>query len=547
MPQKLLDHPATPPHRTAEYAWSQPGWPIQFPGTPADGPEVYCYTDKYSYQHGEDVQVHALSTTKAFDLTVVKDGARPKVVLERKNVAGRYSETPKNCFQVGCGWPVLLSFPVDQQWETGFYLIIVRTWDAAGTVFEREHFFVVRPRPHERRPLVLILDTMTMNAYNDWGGANLYHGLPIGNVDPRKEVAAPVVSTQRPVARGMLRLPPGYPREADLSQKPPFWRVRFPCYEWARFHGYSKHYNDAFWATYERPFTVWAEQAGYALDMITAQDLDEDPQVLEGHQCAIFVGHNEYFTARSRGALDAFLEAGHNLARFGGNIYDGARMTLGNHGTTQARGSKPDGSAPGDTFSDPVNSTFGLCATGYLRYGVTAPRGPAGYLIYRPDHWTLSGTDLYYGDLLGAVPVGIAAFEVDGLPNDAWQMEKGLPVLTKSYPHLQNLEIIGMIPCPLGDEDRWEGTAPLNTGFPLAPQSHDHTPNMACMATYQRGRGTGFNAGTCEWVQGLIKQDWFVAKVTHNILSRLGNIPSLAQEPNEGNIRFPIGGDWHPQ
>ena len=104
-----------------------------------------------------------------------------------------------------------------------------------------------------------------------------------------------------------------------------------------------------------------------------------------------------------------------------------------------------------------------------------------------------------------------------------------------------------MLPIPLGDEDRWEGTAPLNTGFPIAPQDNNPTPRMACMVTYQRGGGTGFNAGTCEWVQGLIKRDWYVEKVTHNILSRLGGIPSLAPETVDGHTTFPVGGDWHPQ
>ena len=543
----LIDRPSTRPRRDPEYAWSQRGWPIEFPGTIEDGPQVYCYTDKYSYAHGETIQIHATSTTKTFDVTIVKDGARPTTVFERTNVPGRYTETPRDCYQIGSGWPVLLTVPIDPQWESGFYLIIVKTWDEQGELFEREHFFVLRPRPEERRPLVLIMTTSTMNAYNDWGGANLYQGLPLDNPDPRKNIGAAVVSTQRPLARGMLRLPPGYPREADYSDKPPFWRVRFPVYEWARFHGYSPHFNDAFWATYERPFVVWMEEVGYELDIITQQDLDEDPHILDGHRCAIAVGHDEYYSEKMRSVLDKFLEVGNNFARFGGNIFNAARMTLGNNGTTQARGSRADGSAPQEGFAEPVNSTFGLHATGYLRYGNTGPRSPAGYLIYRPNHWTLSGTDLYYGDLLGGVPVGIAAFELDGILNDDWQMKDGLPVVTANYPHIENLEIIGMLPIPLGDEDRWEGMAPLNTGFPIAPQDNNPTPRMACMVTYQRGGGTGFNAGTCEWVQGLIKRDWYVEKVTHNILSRLAGIPSLAPETVDGHITFPVGGDWHPQ
>ena len=48
----LIDRPSTRPRRDPEYAWSQRGWPIEFPGTIEDGPQVYCYTDKYSYVHG---------------------------------------------------------------------------------------------------------------------------------------------------------------------------------------------------------------------------------------------------------------------------------------------------------------------------------------------------------------------------------------------------------------------------------------------------------------------------------------------------------------
>ena len=55
----LIDRPSTRPRRDPEYAWSQRGWPIEFPGTIEDGPQVYCYTDKYSYAHGETIQIHA--------------------------------------------------------------------------------------------------------------------------------------------------------------------------------------------------------------------------------------------------------------------------------------------------------------------------------------------------------------------------------------------------------------------------------------------------------------------------------------------------------
>lgn len=38
------------------------------------------------------------------------------------------------------------------------------------------------------------------------------------------------------------------------------------------------------------------------------------------------------------------------------------------------------------------------------------------------------------------------------------------------------------------------------------------------MAEYRRGRGTVFNAGSCEWVAGLIARDAPVETVTRNLL-----------------------------
>jgi hypothetical protein len=36
-----------------------------------------------------------------------------------------------------------------------------------------------------------------------------------------------------------------------------------------------------------------------------------------------------------------------------------------------------------------------------------------------------------------------------------------------------------------------------------------------------KGKGTVFNAGSCEWVAGLIARDPFIEKITSNVLTRL--------------------------
>ena len=40
-----------------------------------------------------------------------------------------------------------------------------------------------------------------------------------------------------------------------------------------------------------------------------------------------------------------------------------------------------------------------------------------------------------------------------------------------------------------------------------------------CMAEYRRGAGAVFNAGSCEWVNGLIMREPAVERVTRNVLT----------------------------
>ncbi len=39
-----------------------------------------------------------------------------------------------------------------------------------------------------------------------------------------------------------------------------------------------------------------------------------------------------------------------------------------------------------------------------------------------------------------------------------------------------------------------------------------------CMAEYKRGNGVVYNAGSCEWVNGLIQREPTVERVTRNVL-----------------------------
>ena len=165
----------------------------------------------------------------------------------------------------------------------------------------------------------------------------------------------------------------------------------------------------------------------------------------------------------------------------------------------------------------------------YNRVGAATPRSSGGFTIYRPGHWAFSGTDLYYGDLLGGAPVCIATYEMDGLD---FTFHKGLPYPTHADGAPEGLEILAMAPAVTGEEDRWRGSVPL-----LGPDYEfdedlralgEDAPEFlrglrygsGMVAAFSRGAGQVFNAGACEWVRGLICRDCFTERITRNVLDR---------------------------
>jgi N,N-dimethylformamidase beta subunit-like protein len=526
-------------------AWSDPRFTSERPS--GRGLEIWCYTDRFSYRAGEQVAVRVHSTAPRFSLTVVRDGAEPTTVLRLEDLGAAVASTPDDAYAVGCDWPVATSFHVGSDWVPGLYLLIVRAQEPAGASFEREHFIVVRADTSDSRAsTALLLTTCTLLAYNDWGGANHYRGR---EEIPWVDAPSPFVSARRPVARGFLRLPAGAPREAAHHTPGPHEPPRYPPLEWAHQHGYSRHYGDAFWASYERPFVCWAERAGYTFDYLTQHDLHLEPGALAGYETVVIVGHDEYWTWQMRDAVDEFVDGGGLLARFAGNFT--WQVRLSEHGDQQTCFKDPAldplasdpqlahlTSTRWEAVGRPPTLTMGLSGlTGiYNRYGYAAPRSAGGFTVYRPEHWALSGTGLCYGDLLGGPPSYAAAFELDGVD---YTFRDGLPFPTGSDAAPESLEIVALAPAVIGEIDQWGGRYPLNASEAEAAVIHSlidgrrierRRYGSGMVASFERGRGTVFNAGSTEWVHGLIQRDPFVEAITHNVLRRRLEVPPRNRE-----------------
>lgn len=512
----------------------------EFPGWIADAPEIWGYTGMMSYTEGEQVDLRVHTTGRTFSVRVERDGHKPQVVFQRGDAPGTRQPTPDNAAIKGCGWKPSLSIET-KGWHPGVYVVYLSTRDEGGREATGEHFFLVRSRqPGSVSNLCLVLCTSTYTAYNDWGGANHYRSIRDGI---STDVMEPILSLQRPWARGFVKLPREAPDVVIPDTPAPFWKPDYPQVGWALANAYSRHYPDAGWATYEQRFVKWAEKSGYMLEFATQHDLQQHPETFANYRCLIVVGHDEYWSWEMRDTVDTFVDAGGHIGRFGGNFLWQVRLEDdGRRQVCYKTAKHPDGRDPllGTAQQSrattkwnlaPVNrpgaQTMGLTAMGYSRYGGANPRSSGGFTVYRPWHWAFDKTDLYYGDVFGAAPTNVFGFEVDGIP---YLIKDGLPSPTGEDGAPANLQLLALAPSSGGEPDRWNGEVPLNAPLKVPPENPiepgadmgDGDLKCGAIAWFERGKGSVFNAGSCSWVRGLDSEDFFTMQITRNVLNRFG-------------------------
>ncbi|KAL2848174.1 hypothetical protein BJY01DRAFT_246499 [Aspergillus pseudoustus] len=347
------------PHTEADYA-SRPFGLVEKPGMYPGEPEAWVYCDKFSYEERETVSLKTHTTADTYDIEVIRDGHRPRTVFLQTGLPGRKCSTSPDAYAVGCGWPEALQIHLEVgKWELAFYLVVISIREFHGRVYEREGFFVVKDRARSTpfslsssaalaADFVLIHATSTLLAYNDWGGANHYRGIPDGYQDDK---ASPLSSTQRPIARGMLRLPQNAPREANGTMKVKMGDLpRFPNLEYAWYFRYPR-----FGGNY-----IWQER------------FDEAPET----QYCFRVPQADPETDKNPSRVTTFWDC--------------------------------------SMVGRPGAQTVGLTGIMgcYTRYGMGSPRSSGGFQVY---HWALAGTSLRYGDSCGTDLINIAGLEVDGV------------------------------------------------------------------------------------------------------------------------------------
>src|SRR5579862_2837141 len=511
------------------------------PGMGAGRDEIWCYTDSIAYPPGAAVRLYVCSSVERFRLEIMRDGARARPVLERDIRGARWQDTPGQCSVTGCGWTPSLEFRVEEDWPSGAYRITLTAEGREGEL-STHHLFIVRPLAGAKAQRILqVAATATWTAYNTWGGSNHYQGI----TGPKRNQYATTVSLERPWCRGFTVLPQEAPRVPLEVSPAPGAELRYPHLEWVFANGYSNKYASAGWASYDRHFLRWAEDAGFAVDLASQHELHFDPDILDGYACVVFVGHDEYWTWEMRDAVDRYVQRGGHAARFAGNFMWQIRLERAGKAQVcykyRARAEDPvyqsadpsrtTGSWEASEIGRSGAQTFGLNATNglYAGWGLCAPRGVRGFPVYRPDHWAFAGTGLCYGDLLGAQGHAFG-YEVDGLD---YVIRGGLPEPTGTSGAPSGLEILALgmsslveerREVPLDDrflsEDDAKYVAEIRHGDQSEASVERVKRGAGMIVHFARGEGEVFHAGSCEWVAALKRRDPMVERVTANVLRR---------------------------
>jgi hypothetical protein len=238
------------------------------------------YADRASAQRGEQVGLHVSTAASTFRVEAYRmgfyQGLGARLVWVSAAVGGTEQPAPHRDMKtnmVEARWPESMRVDIDDDWPPGAYLLKLISDTGA------QQYIPLTVRDDDSHAALVVQHAVTTwQAYNDWGGYNLYEGK---NGRSRDYVhRARVVSFDRPYARG------------DGA---------------ADFLGL------------ELPLVTMVESLGLDVTYWTDVDLHARPDLLLHHRALLSLGHDEYWTLAMRNGAEAARDAGVNLAFFGAN------------------------------------------------------------------------------------------------------------------------------------------------------------------------------------------------------------------------------------
>jgi hypothetical protein len=346
-----------PPFPVAENAKPGTGaWRLTSQGTPH---AIEGYADHVSVLPGQSFRLYVSTTAGTFGVQAYRmgwyGGAQSRLIWSSGSVPGQV-QAPAG-FTAGVNivtapWHPSLTIRTTG-WPEGAYLLKLIT--PSG-----QRYVPITVRSASTVGKVVILEGVTTwQAYNLWGGYDLYSG-PQGFADRSRQV-----SFDRPFAD-----------------------------------------NGAQWfLSFDQPPIALAERSGVQLAYETDVDLDQNPSILNGSRAVITLGHDEYYSAAMRTALLNVRGAGTNIAflganamfrhiRFAPSALGADRIEICYKVATEDPLYGKDNSQTTQDWREPPDPRPESVITGvfYECNPVSVP-----YVVYDPGNWIFAGTGVRQG------------------------------------------------------------------------------------------------------------------------------------------------------
>ncbi len=404
------DHPAGPPWQwDSSRSAGKPGaaarprpvvenglpgdrhWRIRHLGAPH---EIEGYAGRTSVLPGEGVPLYVSTTAAGYRVVAFRmgwyRGDLARRVWQSGLLCGHRQRKPVRDVRtntVRARWEPSLTVPTDD-WPAGSYLLRLDAHSGA------QRFVPLTVRSAGTTGKVVIKNAVaTWQAYNGWGGYDLYHG-PGGIDDYASRALA--VSLDRP---------------ADGDGAPLF-------------------------GVYERKVIELAERMGLPLAYVTGMDIAARPHLLAGASALVSPGHDEYWCPAERANVTAARDAGMNIAFLGANaMFRRTRLVATDLG-------------PGrliicyktSYLQDPMYGRHNALVTSDWREpphpdaessltGTLYESNPAtaDFVVVSPDAWLFRGTGVREGSRFR----GLVGTEYDRV-NPGYHVERPIQVLSHS-------------------------------------------------------------------------------------------------------------------
>jgi N,N-dimethylformamidase beta subunit-like, C-terminal len=447
-----------------------PHWPIRHLG-PSDA--MLGYTGQVSVLPGEPITLYASTTARSFTVNAYRmgwyGGDRARLVWRSGTIRGHKQRkaaviAPTNTVQAN--WGPSLTIPT-HDWPEGSYLLRMDAENGA------QRYVPVTVRSAATKGKVVIKNCVaTWQAYNTWGGYDLYNG-PGGITDYSNRSLA--VSLDRPYAAS---------------------------------GAYMFLYH-------ERKLIEMAERLGLPLAYTTSMDIAADPHLLDGASALFSLGHDEYWSPPERASITAARNAGVNLAFLGANCMFrrtrlastrlGERRLIICYKTSYLQDPMygKDNALVTSDWREPPHPDPESSVTGTLYESNPAN---AGFVVASPQSWVFVGT----GVQRGAKFTGLVGIEYDRV-NPGYPVERPIEVLSHSPLTCRGVN-------SYADSAYYThhgGAGVFNTG------------TMRWVASMARPYPPfGLNSRTAE----------FVSQVTKNVLRGFADGPAAAKHPAHDNL-----------